>query len=83
MLALSAGKKKPGKDKAEMNEVFAKRRVKEKEKGDETSVIITFYAVLILNYANTFQILKILKNTEHLCMRVEGDRLVELKKKEN
>jgi len=59
-----------------MNEVFAKRRVEGKEKGDETSVIITFYAILILNYANTFQILKILKNTEHLCMRVEGDGLV-------
>lgn len=55
-------KKKPGKDKAEMSEVFAKRRVEGKEKGDETSMIITFYAVLILNYANTFQILKLLKN---------------------
>lgn len=42
-------KKKPGKDKVEINEVFAKRRVEGKEKGDETSMIITFYAVLILN----------------------------------
>lgn len=42
-------KKKPGKDKVEINEVFAKRRVEGKEKGGETSMIITFYAVLILN----------------------------------
>ena len=45
-----------------IKQVFAKRRVEGKEKGNETSMIITFYAVLILNYANTFQILKVLKN---------------------
>ena len=54
-------KRNPGRINQKWMKLFAKRRVEGKEKGDETSTIIPFYIVLILNYAKFSAFKQILK----------------------